>query len=181
MPIQQVKAAHFVQAYVASGFNAAEAARKCSRIGSRGGANSQRTAESLGSRMLRDDEVQKSLRSLCEGEDSPLRDRILTEIQRVAFGEDVRNNEKLRALDLLAKTQGMYTETVVHKEMSITDAIQQANEQARPVQWMDIESVVPNQGIRGPSEERDFEVFNSVQRRTKFADSDVDVLDGESQ
>jgi len=57
----------FAQALIDCDGNATEAARRTFRLGSKGGKNFQRTAESMGSEYLRKPEVQKHLSELLDG------------------------------------------------------------------------------------------------------------------
>lgn len=63
---QSSKVAFFAQALIASKGNATEAARRTFRLGSKGGRNAQRTAESMGSEYLRKPEVQRCLTELLD-------------------------------------------------------------------------------------------------------------------
>ncbi|OIO53255.1 hypothetical protein AUJ46_05255 [Candidatus Peregrinibacteria bacterium CG1_02_54_53] len=63
---QLTKSLLFAQALIAANGNATEAARRTFRLGSKGGKNVQRTAESMGSEYLRKPEVQKHLTELLD-------------------------------------------------------------------------------------------------------------------
>jgi len=65
-PSQPSKNSLFAQALIAAKGNATEAARRTFRLGSKGGRNTQRTAESMGSEYLRKPEVQRHLTELLD-------------------------------------------------------------------------------------------------------------------
>ncbi len=134
----EAKLQQFVDAYIVEGFNATKAALKCFHIGSKGGTNAQRTAESMGSEYLRKPEVRRLL-------EQHLREKyadgafVIENLLRIARTA-TRDADRLKALELLGKTRAMFTdkqnvEFIDNPAAFLTRAIKKQSTGARRVQW----------------------------------------------
>lgn len=130
--ISEAKAIKFVQAYIDCGFNATEAARQCCRIGSKRGRDPQRTAESLGSRMLRDVEVRRVLGEQLQKQQA---DKAFVLEQLIHFAKSAtKERDRIRATELLGKTMAMFKEKT-YVDMTLAESIESIESRSNPVDW----------------------------------------------
>ena len=129
---EETKAALFVQAYIETGFNASAAARKCFNIGSRGGKDPQRIAESMGSEYLRKPEVRRILAEHLKQIVDPA--YVLTSLVHLSR-HATYERDKLKSLDLIGKTLAMFTDKHEFNSKSLFQLIADSEANAKPVDW----------------------------------------------
>jgi len=76
---------------------------------------SAKTAESQGSRMLRNVKVRTEIERLLEdpiGKRNEIRTRVIKELEKIAYDPDLREDTRMRAMEMLGKHAAMFTEKV---------------------------------------------------------------------
>ncbi|MFA5273264.1 MAG: terminase small subunit [Candidatus Peribacter sp.] len=129
----KAKAIAFVEAYLDEGFNATAAAKRVCKIGVRGGENPQRSAEVVGSRMLRNVEVRKILAQRLQDEHTD-RTYVLERLYYFSQHADSERN-KIRATEMLGKALGMFSEGHRLELINISAVIQEIEHGAPRVDW----------------------------------------------
>lgn len=129
----EAKAMKFADAYINCGFNATEAARSCFKIGSKGGKDPQRTAESMGSAYLRRVEVRKILAKKLKEEfaDESFVLENLVKLAKSAKAE----RDRLKALELLGRFNVMFTDKHEVQGFSIAELVKRQEENRVIVDW----------------------------------------------
>ena len=123
----------FVTEYLRNGGNGRLAAEKA---GYKGSANALAVQSS---RMLRNAKVRAALAEPLKQEEK-LHERVVAELKVLAFHESTKepsNGEKIKALDILAKTSGLYKDGT-QLNVNLAQIIVELGAIARPVQWKDI-------------------------------------------
>lgn len=97
----------FKAEYLINGFNATQAAITAGY--------SEKTAYSQGARLLKNVEIRKAIQehvdSALNAKKAVLRTRIVAELDKLAFSsDDIRDNDKIKALELLGKYDAMFTD-----------------------------------------------------------------------
>lgn len=138
MASSEAKALQFVEAYINANFNATQAATQTFNIGSKGGKDAHRTAESMGSEYLRKPEVRRLLERRLREEhaDGAFVIEDLLQIAQSAH----RDADRLKALELLGKTRAMFTEKqnvefATNPSAFLTAALKKQATGAKRVQW----------------------------------------------
>ncbi len=132
-PQTDPKIKKFVQEYINSGFNATAAAKNTFNIGSKGGTNTQRTAESMGSEYLRKPEVRELLAKELHGQlaDSAF---VLENLLTLAMGSKAER-DRIKATELIGKTLAMFTDRHEVESKSMAELIKDHVNSAERVDW----------------------------------------------
>ncbi|MFH0770779.1 MAG: hypothetical protein V1926_05410 [Candidatus Peregrinibacteria bacterium] len=129
----KAKAIAFVEAYLDEGFNATAAAKRVCKFGVRGGENPQRSAEVVGSRMLRNVEVREVLARRLQDEHT---DRAYVLERLYYFSQHAESERsKLRATEMLGKALGMFSEGHRLEIVNVTALINTIENGAPRVDW----------------------------------------------
>jgi len=148
--VKDAKAAKFVEAYIDSGFRASEAAKKCFRIGSKGGKNPQRTAESVGSEYMRKPEVRRYLAERLREREADMAfvfENLLKLAKESSFDRD-----RIKATELIGKTHAAFIEKQQIESNMIVDIVKSQEEQEF-VDWEATSKHLQNLGKSEPMSE----------------------------
>ncbi len=123
----------FVQSYIESGFNATAAAKRSFNLGSRGGKDPQRTAESMGSEYLRKPEVRELLAKELHGQmaDGAF---VLENLLTLAMGSKAER-DRIKATELIGKTLAIFTDRHEVESKSMAQLITDHARGAERVDW----------------------------------------------
>ena len=132
-PGAEAKARKFVEAYITSGFKATEAARQTFNIGSKGGKNPQRTAESMGSEYLRKPEVRKILAERLKEEYA---DKAFVMENLLKMAKNAPSpRDRIRATELIGKCHKMFTDRQEIERASLEEILEKQSKSAEKVDW----------------------------------------------
>ncbi len=123
----------FVTAWLANGGNGTRAAQDA---GYKGGSDYLAVQAS---RLMRNDKVRAHIKKPLEKEEK-LHERVLDALQGMALAQTndkVTNQDKLRALDILAKAIGI-TKDTVNVQVNLSQMIASQETEAEPVRWVDL-------------------------------------------
>lgn len=138
-PATDAKALAFVQAYIETNFNAAEAAKRCFNVGSRNAKNPQHSAEAMGSRMLRNVEVRGLLAKHLQEQ---FADKAFVLERLVQLADGARSErDRLKALELIGRFRAMFTDRHEVEGIKLADAIAAVEKEAIRVDWDNPEPV----------------------------------------
>jgi len=144
--VQETKAMRFIEAYIQAGFNASAAAKVCFGIGSKGGKDDQRTAESMGSEYLRKPEV----RELLEKRLREIADPAFVIENLVSLAKNAkRESDKIKSLELIGKFLAMFTDRHRFDEVDLAAAINSVEQNRKPIQWIDLNKSLESNDTNG--------------------------------